>query len=222
LRPFDQRFGFTRGLAERVLDSREDERVRHPALSLLRQRLYQIIAGYEHTNDADRLRHDPVFQTLADQPLGEPLGSQPTRSRWENSPSPRDLLKLQDALLDWFVKICREPVRKRGEILLDIDSTDDPTYGQQQFSFFNGGYDQHRYHPLLIFERRSGCLLAARLRAGAVPSHARIIPLLLRIVPRRQKEFPKVHIKLRADTGFALPLLYEFCEFFGIQEVCLL
>jgi hypothetical protein len=186
-------------------------------LSLLRQRLYQIIAGYEDANDADRLRHDPAFQILADQPLGEPLGSQPTLSRWENSPSPRDLLKLQDALLDWFVKICGEQVRKRGEILLDVDSTDDPTYGQQQLSFFNGGYDQHMYHPLLIFERHTGCLLAARLRRGTAASHARIIPLLLRIVPRLQREFPKTRIKLRADAGFALPLLYEFCEFFGIQ-----
>jgi hypothetical protein len=43
------------------------------------------------------------------------------------------------------------------------------------------------------------------------------VPLLLRLVPRLQKEFPKVRIKLRADAGFALPLLYEFCEFFGIQ-----
>ena len=154
LRAFDHRHGLTRGLAQRVCDPREEERVRHSVLSLFRQRLYQIIAGYEDANDADRLRHDPAFQILADQPLGEPLGSQPTLSRWENSPSPRELLKLQDTLLDWFVRICGEQVRKRGEILLDVDSTDDPTYGQQQLSFFNGGYDQHMYHPLLIFEPR--------------------------------------------------------------------
>jgi Transposase DDE domain group 1 len=217
LRAFDQRYGLTRGLAQRVCDPREEERVRHSVLSLFRQRLYQIVAGYEDANDADRLRHDPAFQILADQPLGEPLGSQPTLSRWENSPSLRDLLKLQDALLDWFVKICGKQVRKRGEILLDVDSTDDPTHGQQQLSFFNGGYDQHMYHPLLILERHTGCLLAARLRPGKVASHARIIPLLLRIVPRLQREFPNVRIQLRADAGFATPLLYEFCEFFSIQ-----
>ncbi len=217
LRAFDQRYGLTRGLAELVPDSREDERVRHSVLSLFRQRLYQIIAGYEDANDADRLRYDPAFQILADQPLGEPLGSQPTLSRWENSPAPRDLLRLQDALLDWFVKICGKQVRKRGEILLDVDSTDDPTHGQQQLSFFNGAYGQHMYHPLLIFERHTGCLLAARLRPGRVGSHARILPLLLRLVPRLQREFPGVRIQLRADAGFATPLLYEFCEFFGLQ-----
>src|ERR1700688_2815901 len=73
------------------------------------------------------------------------------------------------------------------------------------------------YHPLLVFERHSGCLLAARLRAGTVSSHARIIPVLLRIVPRLQKEVTKARIIRRADAVFALPLLYEFCEFFGIQ-----
>ena len=217
LRAFDQRHDLTGGLARLICDPRPEERVRHSVLSLFRQRLYQIIAGYEDTNDADRLRHDPAFQILADQPLGELLGSQPTLSRWENSPSPRELLKLQDALLDWFVKICGKQVRKRGEILLDVDSTDDPTHGQQQLSFFNGGYGQHMYHPLLIFERHSGCLLAARLRPGRVASHARIIPLLLRLVPRLQREFPRVRIQLRADAGFATPMLYEFCEFFGLQ-----
>jgi hypothetical protein len=219
LRAFDERHGLTAGLAERLCDTREDARVHHPALSLLRQRLYQIIAGYEDANDANRLRHDPAFQILADQPLGEPLGSQPTLSRWENSPSSRNLLHMQDALLDWFVQSCGAQVRKRGEILLDVDTTDDPTHGQQQLSFFNGGYDQYMYHPLLIFERHTGCLLAARLRRGTAASHARIIPLLLRIVPRLQKEFPKARIQLRADAGFALPLLYEFCEFFGLQYV---
>jgi hypothetical protein len=68
------------------------------------------------------------------------------------------------------VQICGKQVRKRGEILLDVDSTDDPTYGQQLLSFFNGGYDQHMYHPLLIFERHTGCrdrLSCHRLRANA-------------------------------------------------------
>jgi hypothetical protein len=217
LRAFDQRYGLTLGLAERVSDPREEERVRHSTLALFRQRLYQIVAGYEDANDADRLRHDPAFQILADQPLGEALGSQPTLSRWENAPSPREIIGLQDALLDWFVSVCGEQVRKRGEILLDVDSTDDPTHGQQQLSFFNGGYGQHMYHPLLVFERHTGCLLAARLRRGTASSHARIVPLLLRLVLRLEKEFPGIRIQLRADAGFALPLLYEFCEFFGIE-----
>ena len=75
------------------------------------------------------------------------------------------------------------------------------------------------YHPMLIFERHSGCLLAARLRAGNASSHARIVPMLLRLVPRLQAAFPGVKIKLRGDAGFTLPLLYQFCEFFEIEYV---
>jgi hypothetical protein len=217
LRAFDQRHGLTRELAQHLRDPRLGGRVRHSSLSLLRQRVYQIVAGYEDANDADRLRHDPAFQLLADQPLGQPLSSQPTLSRWENTPSARELICAHDGGLDAFVRLCGKQVRQRGEILLDVDSTDDPTYGQQQLSFFNGAYDQHMYHPLLIFERHTGCLLAARLRRGTASSHARIVPLLLRILRRLLREFPGVTIRLRADAGFALPLLYKFCEFFGIH-----
>jgi len=217
LRAFDQHHHVTHDLAQLLSDPREDDRVRHDSLRLLRQRIYQIIAGYEDASDADRLRHDPMLQIVADQKLGEALGSQPTLSRWENAPSPSDLVRLNDALLEIFIRVCGDQVRGRGEILLDIDSTDDPTHGQQQLSFFNGAYGQHMYHPMLVFERHTGCLLAARLRPGNASSHARIVPMLLRLVPRLQAAFPNIKIKLRGDAGFALPLLYQFCEFFDIQ-----
>ncbi len=217
LRAFDERHRLTRDWAALLDDRRQEQRVRHDALALLRQRVYQVVAGYEDVNDADRLRHDPALQIVADQKLGEPLGSQPTLSRWENAPSARSLVHLNDALLDQFIRLCGKQVRERGEILLDIDSTDDPTHGQQQFSFFNGAYNQHMYHPMLIFERHTGCLLSVRLRPGNASAHARIVPMLLRIVPRLEHAFPGVPIKLRGDAGLALPLLYEFCEFFGIQ-----
>ena len=70
---------------------------------------------------------------------------------------------------------------------------------------------------MLIFERHTGCLLAARLRPGNASSHARIVPMLVRLVPRLEAAFPGANIKLRGDAGFALPLLYQFCEFFDIE-----
>ena len=219
LRAFDQRHHLTRDLAQLLSDPRQEDRVRHDSLRLLRQRIYQIVAGYEDANDADRLRHDPLLQIVADQKLGDALGSQPTLSRWENSPAARDLVRLNHALLQIFIRICGEQVRRKREILLDIDSTDDPTHGQQQLSFFNGAYDQHMYHPMLVFERHTGCLLSVRLRPGKASSHARILPMLARLIPRLQAAFPGVQIKLRGDAGFALPLLYDFCEFFGLHHV---
>ena len=135
------------------------------------------------------LRHDPAFQILADQPLGEASGlTAHFEPMGERALGSRDLL-LQEALLDWFVASVVHRSDERGEILLDVDSTDDPTHGHQQLSFFNGAYDQHMYHPLLVFERHTGCLLAARLRRGTAASHARIVPLLLRMVPRLRRNF---------------------------------
>jgi hypothetical protein len=219
LRAFDERHRLTHDWAECLSDPRQEGRVRHDVPALLRQRIYQIVAGYEDANDAQRLRHDPLLQIVADHKLGEVLGSQPTLSRWENVMTGRDLVRLNDLLLEQFIRLCRKQVRERGEILLDIDSTDDPTHGQQQLSFFNGAYDQHMYHPMLVFERHTGSLLSARLRPGTASSHARIIPMLLRLVPRLQAAFPHVKIKLRGDAGFALPLLYDFCEIFDITYV---
>ena len=218
MRAFDQRHHLTQDWAEGLSDPRQKERVQHDAPVRLRQRLYQIVAGQEDVNDADRLRHDPLLQVAADQKFGVALGSQPTLSRWENAPSARDLVRWNDRLCEHFIRLCGDQVRQRGEILLDLDSTDDPTHGQQQRSFFNGAYGQHMYHPMLVFERHTGCLLAARLRPGNASSHARIVPMLLRLVPRLQAAFPAgVKIKLRGDAGFALPLLYQFCEFFTLE-----
>ncbi len=126
LRALDERDHLTRDLAALLRDPRDDERVRHDSLELLRQRIYQIVAGYEDANHAARLRHDPMLQIAADQKLGSPLASQPTLSRWENSSSSRDLVRCNDALLEIFLRVCGQQVRQRGEILLDLDSTDDP------------------------------------------------------------------------------------------------
>ena len=217
LRAFDQRYGLTTGIAQRLLDSRDPQRIDHAILSLLRERLYAIIAGYEDGNDADRLRHDPIFQILADCKLGRPLGSQPTLSRWENAVSAGEVLRLNQLLLDWFVRFCARQIRRRGEILLDIDSTADPTYGEQQLSLFNGHYGQTVYHPLLIFERHSGCLLAVRLRRGNCVSYNRVVPVLGSVLARLREAFPRVSIRLRADAGFAVPDLYELLEKYEVE-----
>ena len=92
LRAFDQRHHLTRDWGSVLSDPRQHNRLRHDSLRLLRQRIYQIVAGYEDANDAHRLRHDPTLQVVADQRLGVALGSQPTLSRWENTPSARDLV----------------------------------------------------------------------------------------------------------------------------------
>ena len=53
-----------------------------------------------------------------------------------------------------------------------MDATDDPTYGRQQLSFFHGYYEEHMYHPLLVFYGATGFPLAAVLRPGTEASNS--------------------------------------------------
>jgi hypothetical protein len=217
LRAWDESHGYTSRLIRCFDDDRDPERTQHSLLELLRYRLYSIVAGYEDCNDAQLLRHDPIFQMIADRELQQPLGSQPTLSRWENSVRGRELVRLNTFLLDSFLSLYRAQVKRQGEILLDLDSTDDPTYGQQQLSMFNGHYGQTMYHPLLLWERNTGALLRARLRRGNCVSYNRVVPFLRPVLQRLRTVFPKVRIRLRADAGFAVPGLYELLEEYNVE-----
>jgi hypothetical protein len=212
LRQFDERYHLTSGWAAALGDTRSPERLQHTSQALWTQRLYQIVAGYEDANDAALLRHDPIFQLLAEAEPGQPLSSQPTLSRWENAFTWRDWVSLNRGLLESFGKLCATRIQAAGEIVLDLDSTADPTYGQQEFSFYNGCYERSVYHPLLIFERATGYLLAAHLRRGEVGSSRGVVAVLRRVVRFLRQCFPEVPLRVVGDAGFAIPSLYLFCE----------
>ena len=153
LRELDERLRLTGCLDRAVEDTRDARYVDHGVGDLLRQRIYQIVAGYEDAVDANLLRHDPTFQTIID-PDGSdnPLAGQSTISRLENAANWKDIARLADVSLTWFLRHGSKLRRWQGqEILLDVDSTDDPTHGQQQLSLFHGKYNTYMYHPLLIF-----------------------------------------------------------------------
>src|SRR5205085_11829110 len=133
LAEFDQRLGYTAALA-RCLDDGKTGR-EHSILSMLRQRFYGILAGYEDCNDHDTLRDDPIFKMVAGKlPEDDPLASQPTLSRFENQITPRQLQDLVDFIADSGVRRLKQS--NAGElpasITLDLDATDDPTHGHQQ------------------------------------------------------------------------------------------
>ena len=217
LRAFDRKHRLSQSIAELLSDTRDPARIVHENEALLCQRIYGIVAGYEDGNDAARLRLEPVFQILTNRQWEDPLGSQPTVSRWENSVGARDLVHLNRLLLEWFVRVCGQQVRRRGEILLDIDSTEDPTHGHQQLSMFNGHFGENCYHPLLLFERHTGCVLGVRLRRGNCVSYNRVVAVLRPVLERLRAAFPQVVIRFRADAGFAVPGLYELLEEHQVQ-----
>ena len=100
LREVEQRFGIADRLAACIDDPRAPERIQHRLATILRFRMLMIAAGYEDGNDADSLRHDPVFKLALDAlPDGDPLCSQPTISRLENLPDVRALLRMARAMV---------------------------------------------------------------------------------------------------------------------------
>jgi len=210
VREFDERIGLSHRISELIYDPRDPRFVLHDQALLLRQRLYQIIAGYEDANDANRLRQDPVFKAVVGRnPEALDLGSQPTFSRLENRVDASTLEALNDELVDTFIRTRKEP---QSEITLDIDPSEARTYGQQEFAFFNAHYDNYMYFPQFVCDAKTRFLLAAVLRPGNVTAHKGAVHLLLRIVQRLRAAWPKIRIYVRADSHFAEPHLLNWLE----------
>lgn len=215
VRELEQKLGWLRGAASLIEDPRREDRTELDTLTLLRQRVFGLIAGYEDQNDHDRMRTDPVLKLSCDRGLeDDPLASQPTLSRFENCPTPLEVVRLNRQLVGHYIALHREG--PPGEIVIDIDPTDDPCHGAQQLALFNGFYDQRMYLPLLVFERSSGMLLGVRLRGGNVHAAHRVVQTLGPIVRALKTAFPQARIVLRADAGMAVPRLYRFCEAEGL------
>lgn len=211
MRLIEDRSGVVRDLAACIPDRRDAAKVRHSVTELLLQRVMQIVAGYEDANDADTLRFDPALKVAVGRApeSGAALASQPTLSRLENAVSPATLRRMNRVLLTHYLRRRAHPGRV---IILDLDATDDPTHGQQEFSFFHGFYDQHMYHPLLCYDGASGDLLSVMLRSGKAHAAAGVRRMLRPIVRQIRARFPGVEIIVRADAGFSVPRLYRFCE----------
>jgi hypothetical protein len=192
-------------------------RGRHSMLSLLKQRVYQIACGYEDQNDSDFLRSDPLLKLVCGvlPESGEDLASQPTICRMENAVSARACYRIAEALGELYsASRGKDGVPK--EILLDFDATDDPTHGDQEQSYYHGYFREHIYHPLLVFDGDTGQLITAVLRAGNTHASRSTAAILRRIVGLLRSTWPDVEVELRADAGFAVPAVYEYCEAEGI------
>ena len=188
--------------------------VRHSLSTLVRQRVFQIALGYEDQDDADTLRRDPLLKLLCGRSpeTDADLASQPTFSRLENAVDRHACYGLAEALAEVYL---REREREDGaptRLVLDLDGTDDPTHGEQEGTAYHGYYRQHMYHPLLVFDGTTGQLVAAILRPGTAHDSRGVLTLLKRLVPRLRARWPGMVIELRADSGFATPKLYSYCE----------
>jgi hypothetical protein len=210
LRQMDDRLGLSERLAALVPDERDLRKVHHTRREQIRQRLYQIALGYPDCNEADRLRHDPILKRVCDRaPHTAGLSSQPTLARLENAVDLRQLRALVCEIEEQYV---RSITAVPDVIVLDIDSTDDPTHGQQQLSFFHGYDDQHMYHPLVIFDGERGQLASVVLRPGNAHAARGAMGVLRRIIRRLKQRFPQTQIVVRGDSAFAVPRVWRMLE----------
>lgn len=205
LRGIDRQIGLTERLAAAIHDKRHQSYIDHPLRDLLAQRIYQLASGYADANDANHLRHDPVFKLGVERCPLDPthdLASAPTFSRLEHQIDRKDLYRLTRALMDHFIASYAEPP---AAIVLDLDHSDDPTYGQQEFAFYNHHYQNHCYLPLFIFEGTSHALVTAVLRPGTRPPGAENAMILVRLLSSLRRHWPHTHILVRGDSHFATP-----------------
>jgi hypothetical protein len=212
----DEELGVCQAMAEHIPEWRT-RRGRHSILSLLKQRVFQIACGYEDQNDSDFLREDPLLKLVCGvlPESGEDLASQPTICRMENAVSARDCYRIAGALGELYIASRgKDGVPKK--ILLDFDATDDPTHGDQEQSYYHGYFREHIYHPLLVFDGDTGQLISAVLRAGNAHASRSTVAILRRIVGLLRSSWPDVEVELRADAGFAVPAVYEYCEAEGL------
>ena len=211
LRQVDDSLGLTADLAACLPDQRDPARVLHSRHEQLRQRVYQITLGWEDCNDADRLRFDPLLNTVCDRTPKDPQGlsSQPTLSRLENAVTGSTLRRYVERLANGYVASLAPDTEV---VILDIDATDDATHGAQQLSFFHGYYDHHMYHPVMVFDGDSGQLITAVLRPGNSHASRGARAILRRLIRKIRRRCPQAAIVVRGDSGFCVPKIINELE----------
>ena len=209
VRELDERLGFGELIEQHLIDSR-GKNTRLPLADLLRQSIYSRLAGYEDVNDAERLSQDPTFRLIGSEKIWERGAALTSRLQ-----SFETELLTQDENLAGLAAINRDLIARAEamdaprRVVLDMDSTEIPVYGEQEQSAYNGHFESSCYHPLLLFSREGDCL-AAKLRPGNVHSAEDWEELLLPEIERQQKLGTEV--VFRADAAFAKPEIYDALE----------
>ena len=209
-RELDDALGLTETADECLQESRGGRNVQHRLVGLLRQSVYSRLAGYEDTNDAERLADDPTMRVVVgDRGIDKPAASTNTMSRFETEVLTQDgnvegLGRLNAEWVDGAMS--RTPHRR---VILDMDSSESPVHGEQEGASYNGHFGSTCYHPLFVFNQFGDCE-GAMLRAGNVHSAHEWRQVLEPILSRYEEK--GVRRYFRADAAFAKPDIYEYQE----------
>src|SRR5499427_3659149 len=215
VRELDERLGLGDLIAKHLSDERRGKNTQLPLADLFRQSIYSRVAGYEDVNDAERLSQDPAFRLIGSEKVwdrGVALTSRLQTFETEMLAAEGNFAGLVGINRDLIAKV--EALDSPQRVVLDMDSTEIPVYGQQENSAYNGHFESTCYHPLLLFNREGDCL-AAKLRPGNVHSADDWEEVLLPEIQRQQGQGKEVVV--RADAAFAKPEVYEALEERGVN-----
>jgi hypothetical protein len=208
VREMDYRFRIIDPMKGCLEDLRSPAHTKHSLVQMVRQRVYQIAAGYEDCNDAEFLRIDPALRLTIgkDHKTG---ASQSVLSRLENDVLGNETgLKALDAAMTHPTDALLGRKNKK-RLIVDPDSTEDPAHGKQEGVAFNGHFAKTCFHPLFAVTSEGDCLWA-RLRPGNVHSADGALEFIIPSVQRYQSWFKLFWV--RVDVAFANPEIYEYCE----------
>src|SRR3974390_2240195 len=140
-RELDDALGLTALAGDALADVRTGKNGRHALVGLLRQSVFGRLAGYEDVNDAERLCHDPAMRWVVGggAPMGgDASGSQMGRFETEWLTGSENLAALADLPGRWIDKVHQR--RPPKSIVLDMDSSESETYGEEEGSAYNGHF----------------------------------------------------------------------------------
>ena len=202
--------GLTEIAEDYLQDRRTGRNILHHLVPLLRQSIFSRLAGYDDTNDADRLAYDPAMRVVVGWQGSERKAastSEMGRFERETLTEEKNLKGLARMNSQWVEGAMVHTPHRR--VILDMDSSESPVHGQQEGAAYNGHFECVCYHPLFLFNQFGDCE-AAKLRSGNVHSADDWQEVLDPVVERYL--IAAVRLLFRADAAFAKPEIYEYLE----------
>jgi hypothetical protein len=213
-RELDDALGLSEIAGEQLVDPRTGGNGQHGMTGLFRQSTFGRLGGYEDVNDAERLGRDPAMRWIVGgRAVAKQAASASQMGRFETEFLATDdnIVALADLSGAWIDQVHdRKPPR---DVILDMDSSVSPTYGDQEGTAYNGHFGCTCYHPLFLFNHM-GDLERCHLRPGNVHSADGWRDVLVPVVERYKER--KVRLYFRGDAAFASPDIYEYLEAEGM------